>query len=66
MGCSPLSDRTVFELVTQAWCCGRTMVHPKMDAPYDSALVITTAKKLGIGFGELYVHTKPYFDCDYV
>jgi hypothetical protein len=42
------------------------MVHPKMDAPKDSALVITTAKALGIGFGELYVHAKPCFDYENV
>jgi hypothetical protein len=40
------------------------MVHPKMDAPYDSTLVITTAKTLWNGFGELTVHAKPCFDCD--
>jgi hypothetical protein len=37
-----------------------------MDASYDSALLLTTAKPLWIGFGDLYVHAKPCFDCENV
>jgi hypothetical protein len=57
---------TVFGLVTQAWFCGRTMVHPKMDAPHDFAIIPTTAKALWIGFGDFYGHAKPCFYCDNV
>jgi hypothetical protein len=42
------------------------MVQSKRTAPYDSALETATAKRLWIGFGELYVHAKPCFDCDNV
>jgi hypothetical protein len=42
------------------------MVHPKMDALKDSALVTATAKTFWIGFGNLYGHAKPCFDCDNV
>jgi hypothetical protein len=41
-------------------------VHPKMDAPKDSALIPTPAKTLEIGFAKPYVHAKPCFNCDNV